>query len=82
MHIRRAELKKIETDSDLAGYYEVEIYGLLSKLKGCNFAIAHFGTFERIDRAILYTATVWQEEGEIFHCFDSEFADDLEALLG
>ena len=81
MHIRRAELQAIESDqSDLIGYYEVEIYGLLSTLNGHDLAVAHFGTFERIPRAILYSATVWAEDGEIFHDFDSEFCDDLRAL--
>jgi len=80
MNIRKAELKRVEGKDGLVGYYEVEVYGLLSKLKGHALAVAHFGTFERIDRALLYTATVWADDGEIYHDFDSEFCDDLAAL--
>jgi hypothetical protein len=67
---------------DLLGYFQVEIYGLLKHLKA-HFAVAHFGTFERTGhRTVLYSATVWTErDGQVAHCYDSEFSDDLRALL-
>lgn len=81
--IRSAELEIVNPNAidDLIGYYKVEIYGLLNKMRA-QFACAHFGTFERIGhRSILYSATVWTErDGTIAHDYDSEFADDLKAL--
>lgn len=84
MKILSAELNKIPTigkGEELAGYYEVEIYGLLGKLERHEYAVAHFGTFQRTqNRTVLYSATVWQENGKIYHNYDAEFADDLIAL--
>lgn len=82
--IRSVELRVTDpaAKDDLLGYYEVELYGLLGKMRD-RYAYAHFGTFERTDdRSVLYSATVWTDRnGEIFHDYDSEFADDLRALM-
>jgi hypothetical protein len=71
-----------ETNNGLLGYYEIEIYGLLSRLKGRHYAQAHYGHFENTgNRTLLYSATVYVECGEIYHNYKSEFEDDLDALL-
>lgn len=81
---RRAELvvTNPKAINDLIGYLEIELYGLLHCLNGKQFGQAIFGTFERTNnRTLLYTATVWTDEtGEIYHNYDSEFEDDLNAL--
>jgi len=81
MNIRQSRLTQTGRTDGLAGYYEVEIYGLLSKLEGHDYAVAHFGTFKRGNRVMEYSATVWADNGEVFHDYDSEFCDDLQALL-
>jgi hypothetical protein len=83
--IRSAELVVTNEEAgrdELLGYYEVEIYGLKSRLHGKNFAQANFGSFEATDdRSILYSATVYAgDNGHSYHDYDSEFCDDLAML--
>jgi hypothetical protein len=83
LNIRSENLRVVNNTNDgLLGYYEVEIYGLLSKLGGFHYAQAHYGHFENTgDCSILYSAAVYAEGGEIYHNYKSEFEDDLNALL-
>jgi len=62
----------------LLGYVVADITGALRLMHGYQLATAIFGTFERVDNRVRYTATVWTDEnGTICHNYDSEFADDL-----
>jgi len=62
----------------LLGYEVVDIAGALRMMHGKVYAVAAFGTFERVGDRVQYTATVWTDEnGQIFHSYDSEFCDDL-----
>lgn len=62
---------------DLAGYYIVVMRGLCQHMTS-DAMTAIFGTFERAGRGLVeYSATVWAENGEIFHDYHSEFLDDL-----
>ncbi len=82
---RRAELvliNPIKGDIDtLIGYFEVEFYGLIHKMKK-QVARPHYGLFEKTgNRTILYSATVWVDQsGKIYHSYEDEFIDDLTAL--
>ena len=81
MKVISAEVEIINETGEFAGYYKATVYGLLGQLKGQNIALAHFGSFERKGRFLEYSATLWRDDsGEIFHCYDSEFCDDLKAL--
>lgn len=64
-------------DNELVGYYTVEMLNCLRKMHGYKFAQAIFGTFERSGNTVTYTATVWAEDGTIYHPYHSEFLDDL-----
>jgi hypothetical protein len=77
------ELRVANPDEEdgLYGHFEVEIYGLLSRLKGHHYGYAHFGCFENTgNRTLLYSATVYRENGSICHPYESEFEDDFIAL--
>lgn len=80
---RRAELRITNPNAvdDIAGFFEVEFYGLLHKMEK-SWARPHFGLFQKTkNRTILYSATVWTDEsGEIYHSYEDEFNDDLTAL--
>jgi len=65
------------SDSELIGYYTVEMINCLRQMKGFKYAQADFGTFERSGNTVTYTATVWAENGIIYHPYHSEFLDDL-----
>ena len=84
MNIRYERLNVVNEGikDGLLGYYEVEIYGLKSKLNGKHFAQAHFGHFrETNERSILYSATVYTDKnGDVCHNYQSEFLDDLNFL--
>lgn len=67
---------------ELVAYYIVQLRGLCQHMKG-DATQAIFGTFERVGRGLVeYSATVWAEDGEIFHDYHSEFLDDLAYLQG
>lgn len=64
-------------DEELVGYYQVLLRGLCQHMTE-DIMTAHFGTFERAGRGLVeYSATVWAENGAIFHNYHSEFVDDL-----
>ena len=66
---------------DMVGYYNVITKGHMDGKAG-NIGLASFGTFEKInDTWVLYTATLWSDDdGKIYHCYESEYADDLAYL--
>lgn len=65
---------------DLAGYYVVVMRGLCQHMTS-DAVPAIFGSFEKVGRGLVeYSATVWTENGEIFHDYHSEFLDDLAYL--
>lgn len=62
---------------ELVAYYIVRLRGLCQHMNG-DVAPAIFGSFERIGRGLVeYSATVWADDGKIFHPYHSEFLDDL-----
>lgn len=65
---------------ELVGYYVVRMRGLCQHMAS-DAVTAIFGSFEKVGRGLVeYSATVWQENGEIYHPYHSEFLDDLNWL--
>jgi hypothetical protein len=66
---------------EMVGYYNVILKG---KMEGPAGTVGQgiFGGFEKInDNWLWYTATVWSDQqGEIYHSFESEYLDDLHCL--
>lgn len=78
------EITNPEAKDDLLGYYKVELFGLLQHMpKKANTFQAIYGQFDKTaHKTIIYTASVWTDStGEIYHCYISEFEDDLHRLM-